>query len=121
MMRSKPITPGLHGLIDYGFAAALFAVPGLIGCNKKTVTLYRGLALEVFLYGALTRQPFSLLPLIPLKVHKVIDIANLSGLSLLTGYSGIRRNPRAVRFNLGMVALGMTAVMLTQWRKKDRS
>ena len=120
MMKRKPITPWLHGLVDYAFAAALFTVPGLIGCDKKTVTLYRGLALEVFLYGALTRQPFSLLPLIPMKVHKVIDIANLSGLSILNGYSGIRRNPRAVKFNLGMVALGMTAVLLTQWHKKDR-
>ena len=119
-MRRKPITPAVHGLVDYAFAAALFAVPGLIGCNKKTVQLYRGLALEVFFYSALTRHPLALLPMIPMKAHKLIDLANLTGLSLLTGYKGIRRNKRAVGFNLGMVALGITTVMLTQWRKKDR-
>ena len=120
-MKTKPITPATHGLIDYAFAAALFAVPGLIGCNKKTVQLYRGLALEVFLYGALTRQSLSLWPMIPMKVHKLIDVANLSGLSLLTSYKGIRNNPKAVGFNLGMVALGITTVLLTRWRKNDRN
>jgi hypothetical protein len=118
-MKMKPISPAIHGLVDYAFAAALFAVPGLIDCNKKTVQLYKGLALEVFLYGALTRQPLSLLPVMPMKVHKLIDVANLSGLSLLTAYKGIRRNTKAVGFNLGMVALGIATVLLTQWRKKD--
>lgn len=120
-MKKNPINPGLHGLVDYAFAAVLFAVPRLIGCNKKTVKLYRGLALEVFLYGAMTRQPFALLPMIPMKVHKVIDMANLSGLTLLTAYKGIRKKPEAVAFNLGMVALGITTVLLTQWRGKDRN
>jgi len=118
-MKRKPITPAIHGLVDYAFAAALFAVPGLMGCNKKTVQLYRGLALEVFMYGALTRQPLGVLPMIPMKVHKLIDVANLSGLSVLTGYKGIRKNPKAVGFNLGMVALGITTVLLTQWPKKN--
>lgn len=116
-MKMKPITPAIHGLVDYAFAAALFAVPSLVGCNRKTVQLYRGLALEVFLYGAMTRQPLALLPMISMKVHKMIDVANLSGLSLLTGYKGIRKKPTAVAFNLGMVALGITTVLLTQWSK----
>lgn len=120
-MEKKPITPALHGLVDYAFAAALYAVPDMIGCNKKTVRLYKGLALEVFLYGAMTRQPLSLVPLIPMKVHKAIDLVNLSGLTLLTSYKGIRSKPGAVAFNLGMVALGITTVLLTQWRAKDRN
>lgn len=95
-LEQPPITPAMHGLVDYLFAAALFGVPSLVGCNKKTVQLYRGLALEVFLYGAMTRQPLALLPMIPMKVHKLIDVANLSGLSLLTGYRGIRKNAKAV-------------------------
>jgi len=119
-MKNKIIPPALHGLIDYGFAAALFAVPRLIGCNERTVRLYRGLALEVCLYGAMTRQPLALLPIIPMKVHKGIDMANLSDLTLLTIYKGIRKKPKAVAFNLGMVALGITTVLLTQWQRKDR-
>ncbi|KQR65316.1 hypothetical protein [Pedobacter sp. Leaf176] len=117
-MNKKPITPAIHGLVDYAFAATLYTVPALIGCNKKTVVLFRGLAIEVFLYGAITRQPLALLPLIPMRVHKLIDVANLSGMALLTGYKGIRKKPKAVGFNLGMVALGITSVLLTQWRKK---
>jgi hypothetical protein len=118
-MKRKPISPAIHGLVDYGFALALATVPGLIGCNKKTVALYRGIALEVFLYGAATKHPLALIPMIPMKVHKIIDIANLSSLTLFTGYKGVRRNPRAKAFNMGMVALGLTSVLLTQWRRKD--
>ncbi|MEJ2880997.1 hypothetical protein [Pedobacter sp. GR22-6] len=118
-MKLKPITPAAHGLVDYAFAIALFAVPRLIGCNKKTVQLYRGLALEIFLYSALSRHPVAIFPRIPMKLHKVVDIANLSGLSLLTAYPGIRRKPRAISFNLSMVVAGLATVMLTQWTKKD--
>lgn len=120
-MENKPITPVLHGLVDYAFAAALFGVPTKLGCNKKTVWLYRGLALEVFLYGAMTRQPLSLLPLISMKAHRMIDLANLSGLSLLTAYKGIRSKPKAVAFNLTMVALGITTVLLTRWKDTDHN
>jgi len=119
-MKKKPITPAVHGLIDYAYAIALYVAPGLIGCNKKTVSLFRGLAIEVFLYGAITRQPVALFPLIPMRVHKLIDVANLSGMAVLTGYQGVRKNRKALVFNLGMVALGITSVLLTQWRKKDR-
>lgn len=117
----KPITPKMHGLIDYAFAAALFTVPAWIGCNAKTVKLYRGIAVEVLLYGAMTRHSLAPVPVIPMKVHKVVDIVNLSALSLLTGYKGIRKNPKATGFNLGMVASGIAAVLLTQWKKRDRT
>jgi hypothetical protein len=118
-MKKEPITPALHGLVDYTFAAALYVVPAMIGCDKKTIQLYRVLAAEVVLYGAITRQPLALLPLVPMKAHLVIDVMNLSGLTLLAAYKGIRRKPGAVAFNLGMVALGITTVLLTQWRNKD--
>ncbi|WP_256003504.1 hypothetical protein [Pedobacter deserti] len=116
-MNSRPISKTAHGLIDYAFAAALFSVPKAIGCKPKTVNLYRGIAAEVFLYGAMSKHKLAPLPLIPMKVHKVIDIVNLSMLSLLTSYKGIRKNPKAVCFNLTMVAMGITAVLLTRWKK----
>jgi hypothetical protein len=119
-MKLKPITPAMHGLVDYAYATALLTVPGLIGCDRKTVRLYQGIAVEVFLYGALTKHRYALMPRIPMKAHRIIDVANLSTLSLLTAYKRIRRNPKAVAFNLGMVALGVTTVLLTQWYKRDR-
>lgn len=119
-MNRKPIMPAIHGLVDYMFAAALFTVPPLIGCSRKTVWMYHGIAAGTFLYGAITRQPLSLRPVIPMKAHRVIDVVNLSGLSLFTTYKGVRRNKKAIGFNLGMVALGAATVLLTQWRKHDQ-
>ena len=34
-MRTKPITPFMHGIIDYGFVVSLLLIPSLIGLNKK--------------------------------------------------------------------------------------
>ncbi len=117
-MNSKPISKTTHGLIDYVFAAALFSVPKLIGCNPKTVKLYRGIALEVVLYSALSKDKLAPLPLVPMKVHKVIDIVNLGTLGLLSTYKGIRKRPKAIAFNLGMLAMGVTTVLLTRWKGK---
>ena len=109
----------MHGMVDYTFAAALFTVPRMLGCKPKTVWLYRGIAVEVFLYGALSKHPLAPVRLIPMNAHKLIDVVNLSGLTLLSGYKGIRKNSKAVAFNLGMVVMGITTVLLTQWRKQD--
>lgn len=117
-MKNKPITPAMHGLTDYIFALALLTVPWLLGCNKKTVQLYRLIAAEVFFYGTLTKQPLGLLPIIPMKAHRAIDLVNLAGLSLFTGFKGIRKNTKAKIFNVGMVGLGLSAVLLTRWRKR---
>lgn len=106
----------MHGLVDYAFALALLTVPKIIGCNRKTVGMYREIATEVILYTAFTKQPVALFPLIPMKIHKNIDIANLSILGLLTMYKGIRRSSKSIAFNCGMVAMGATTVLLTQWK-----
>jgi hypothetical protein len=114
-MTPKPITPGLHGLIDYSFAAALINVPKLLGCDKQTVFLYRVIGAQVFLYSAVTRQPLGIIPLISMKTHQKVDVGNLLGLALFTAYKGVRHNHKALIFNLGMVALGLTSVLLTHW------
>ena len=116
-MSNKPITPAIHGAIDYFFGITLLTVPPLIGCSKKAIRYYRILGAEVILYGAITKQPLSAWPLIPMKTHRSIDVANLAELALLTCSKEIRRNSNASIFTWLMVAAGATAVLLTKWEK----
>lgn len=118
---TKPISPKIHGLIDYAFALALLVVPELIASKKKTRFLYKIIAGEVFLYGALSNHPYAIKPLIPFGVHKKIDLVNLSGLAMLSAYRGIHRHKPTLLFHVGMTALGVTTVLLTNWNSKSKS
>jgi len=119
-MKSKPITAGLHNLTDYAFGITLMTVPNLIGANADAIKIYRILAIEIFLYSAFTKQPYAIKPLIPMHVHRKIDIGNLTMLGLLHFYREINRDKRTSLFNIGMIALGMTTVLLTDWTRGKR-
>ena len=117
-MKYKPITPAMHGLGDYAFAIALLTVPALLNANKKTVQLYRLIALEVLLYGTLSKHRFAIKPLIPLHIHRNIDIGNVVGMALLNSYSKIRNNKQVFSFNLTMLGTALVNVCFTDWKRK---
>lgn len=116
-MKSKPISPLLHGLIDYGFTAAQLALPPLLGLNKKAVNLYRLLGANLCTYNALTAHGAAAKPLLSFKTHKNIDCANVAGLALLTLYKGIRKDKKALLFHAAFVALAVANVLLTDWKE----
>jgi hypothetical protein len=117
-MRRKPISPEVHSLIDYAFGIALMTVPALLTADKKTVLLYCAMAMQILLYGGLTKQPYTLKPIIPLASHRKIDIGNLAGLSLLTGLPGIHKRKGLLGFHIGMTALGLLNVVFTNWKNR---
>jgi hypothetical protein len=116
---TRPITPRLHGLIDYGFVAVQALIPSLLGVNNKAVKLYQATAVNLFLYNALTDHPVSAKPLISYKTHGKIDVASVAGLALLTFYSGIRRDKKALSFHIALVSLAVINVFLTDWDAKQ--
>jgi len=116
-MKKKPISPGMHGLIDYAFGLALMTVPSLLSADRKTKFYYNLMGTQTLLYGSLTKQPYALAPLIPLPIHKKIDIGNLVGLAMFTGCSGILKRRSMLTFHLGMTALGLVNVLITNWKK----
>jgi len=115
----KPISKGTHGLIDYGFALSLAAIPMLTGADRKTTNLYRMLAGQVFLYSALTKQPYAIKPLLSFLMHRKIDVVNLCGLALFSAYKGVAKRKPTLAAHLGLIALGVTTVLLTDWKNKN--
>ena len=118
LIAKKPISPANHGLLDYAFGLALLSVPALLGAEKKTVRLYGLIALEVFLYGALTKHKFAIKHLIPLKTHFGIDVINLATMALLSKKDDVKNHKNTLRFNLAMLGIGLTNVLLTDWKDK---
>ncbi len=114
-MRPKPISPKLHGLIDYALVGSLLTLPTLLGFNKTVKKIYAAEALGLLTYVALTDQPVALKPLIPFPIHGKIDPFNVAQFALQTGLKAFRKQPKALIFNLGFTAIAGLTVLLTDW------
>lgn len=112
----RPISPRLHGVLDYGSVAFMLAAPGLLGLRGPARTLsysFAGLYLGVSVF---TRMPLGLVKAIPFPVHGRIELASapaLLALPWLTGAFGTRRE-RA--YFLGLLATVLSAYSLTDWQ-----
>ncbi|QPH40836.1 hypothetical protein [Pedobacter endophyticus] len=117
-MKTKPMSPSAHGIADYAFGLASLTVPALLGANKNTTRLYQAIGVEVLLYGALTDYRFALKRLLPLHMHRNIDVLNLAGIALLSACEQIKSDKRIFRFNLALLSVGLVSVLLTDWSNK---
>ena len=118
-MKRKPISPLMHGIIDYVFSFALLSAPSLIMLNKKAQRLYTINAFGVILYSAFTKYPPSVKQIIPLRLHKKIDCASLALIAFETCCKEIRKDKRAITFSAVMVTAGIVAVLLTDWQHNN--
>jgi len=116
----KPISPKMHGIIDYAFTSAQIIVPSVLGVNKKADRLFKLLGSNLMIYNSLTNHGTSVKPVIPFKTHMYIDNYNLLGLFLLTAYKPIRKDRKALGFHLGFLALATLNVLLTDTSSADK-
>lgn len=114
-MNAKPISPKLHGLIDYALVGSLLTLPSLLGFNKTVKKIYSAEALGLLVYIALTDQPAAVKPLIPFPIHGKIDPFNVTQFALQTGLKAFRKERKALIFNLGFTAIAGLTVLLTDW------
>jgi hypothetical protein len=116
-MNRKPISPLLHGIIDYAFSLSLISVPSIIKLNKKARLLYAINGISILSYSLFTKYPVAVKQLIPLNFHKKLDADTLALLLVEIFYNKIRRDKRAVLFHTSMLAAGIITVLLTDWDK----
>jgi hypothetical protein len=120
-MNKKPISPKMHGVIDYAFATGLLVLPSLLGLNKKAKNLYKVMAAEMFLYSSLTDYPAGIASLIPYETHRKIDVANIAGMAADTLYKPIRKQKRAMLFHVIATTAALTTFLLTDWKDESES
>lgn len=114
-MNKKPISPTLHGAMDYALASVLLLAPSVLGLSKKTVKTYRALGINLLTYNALTDFPAGIKPWMSLQTHKKIDYGNLATFAMMTMRNGIRNDKKALAFHAGVSAIAVANLLLTDW------
>ncbi len=114
-MASKPISPAMHGLIDYGFGLANTAGPALLGLTGSARMVPAIAALAQGSLNALTDQRYAVSRAIPFSVHGQAETFGVPALAIATVASGALKQPKArLFFGALFLALG-TVYALTDW------
>jgi hypothetical protein len=112
---NKPISPRLHGVLDYATSAATAAAPRLFDFPKPAARLAEALAGGYGSLSAVTDYPLSLKRLVPFKAHGAAEAAVGLALPLLPRALGFARHRAARNFFLGLTALTFVVAALTDW------
>jgi hypothetical protein len=118
IMIPKLLSPKQHGYMDYGFAAALLAVPSLIGMNATASNIYTALGCNVLAINGTTDHGLPLQPMLSLEAHRKIDLANIALLYGLFTVAPIIKDKKALRFHSALTALATLNVLLTDYKQK---
>lgn len=81
----KPISPIIHGIIDYATVGLFLAAPSLLGFGGTAALLSYLLAGVHLLMTVLSNMPLGLLKLVPMRLHALVELIvgpSLIGLAL---------------------------------------
>lgn len=112
----KPITPRMHGVLDYATSAAVAAAPPLFGMPKPATRLFESLAAGYTGLSSVTNYPMSVKRVVPFKAHGAAELAIAAALPAMPWVLGFAHH-RAAR-NLCFALTGITLVVaaLTDWK-----
>jgi hypothetical protein len=111
----KPITPTIHGILDYALSGVQMLAPGMLGFNKKVVRTYLDLGSGFLGVNALTNTPVGIRRVISMKDHQKSDAAFLTTLTLLTFTKVIEKDQRALAFHFLVLGLSFANYFLTDY------
>ena len=114
----KPISPNLHGLLDYATMAAVFLAPRLLRMPRRARRTARRLAVGYTAMSALTEYPLSLRPTLPWRTHGQVDKLLGAALPLAPFLLGFGRDRAARNFFLGLAAVTVAVTLLTEWDRE---
>ncbi|MDB5021008.1 MAG: hypothetical protein JWQ28_2135 [Pedobacter sp.] len=111
----KPITPTIHGILDYALAGVQMLAPGMLGLNKKVVKSYLDLGSGILGVNALSNTPVGLKRVISMRDHQKSDAAFLTTLTLLTFTKFIEKDQKALGFHFVVLGLSFANYFLTDY------
>ena len=111
----KPVTPALHGIIDYVFSGILLYGPYVAGLNDKATKSYNAIGASFLVGNAFTDTPVGIQPVLSFKDHQKTDAVFLAGLSLLTVANFIRKDKKAFSFHVAFLTTAIAHYILTDY------
>ena len=115
----KPISPRVHGIIDYGTSLAVAAAPQVFDFPPAARHLARGLATGYTGLSAVTDYPLAAKRMVPFKAHGAAELAIAAALPVLPWALGFADNKAARNLFLGLTALTLVVSALTDWEAED--
>ncbi len=115
LFNRQPITPGLHGLIDYGFGLVSVTIPALLGLTGSARVIPVLWAVGQGTLNAFTDQPYAVKRIIPFSTHGRAETIGLPTLFAVTAASGALKHPRARVFFASLFAALLTNYVLTDY------
>ena len=115
----KPISPRIHGIIDYTPSLAVAAAPEALDFPPAAKKLARSLAGGYTSLSAVTDYPLAAKRLVPFKAHGVAELAIAAALPVLPWALGFADNKSARNFFFGLTALTLVVSALTDWDADD--
>jgi hypothetical protein len=111
----KPITPTIHGVLDYATSAAVLAAPRLFDFPPAARRLADGLAAGYTGLSAVTNYPLSAKRLVPFKAHGAAEAAIGLALPAMPWVLGFSNHRAARNLFLGLTAITFVVAALTDW------
>lgn len=115
----KPISPRMHGVIDYVTVATTATMPRLLRFPKQAEQLAYVLAGGYGGLSSVTDYPLSVKRAVPFKMHGAAEAAVGMALPFMPWALGFARHRRARNFFLGLTALTAVVAALTDWSAED--
>ena len=111
----RPISPTIHGVIDYATTAAVVAAPRLMRFPKQARIACDALAGSYTGLSAMTDYPLSVRRTIPFKAHGATEAVLGLALPALPWALGFAKHKAARNFFFGLTALTFVVAALTDW------
>jgi hypothetical protein len=115
----KPISPRLHGVLDYTTVATLAAAPRMMNFPERATRAADTLAGSYGGLSAFTDYPLAVRRKIPFKAHGAAELASGLALPLLPWLLGFSEHKAARNFFLGLTALTFVVAALTDWDAEE--
>lgn len=117
----KPITPTVHGVLDYSTVLLTAAAPSLFGFSPRAAKTCYALAGGYLALSAVTDYPVAARRLVPFPAHGVAEGALGAALPLLPKLLGFSHDRAAGNFLLGLTAVTAVVAALTDWTANERA
>jgi hypothetical protein len=111
----KPISPKMHGVIDYATSAAVAVAPRLLDFPRPARRLFQSLAAGYTGLSAVTDYPMSVRRAVPFKAHGATEALIGLALPMMPWVLGFERNRAARNLCYGLTALTFVVAALTDW------
>lgn len=117
----KPITPSLHGILDYGTVLVTAAAPSLFGFSERAANTCYALAGGYLALSAVTDYPLAARRLVPFPAHGAAEGVLGAALPFLPRLLGFPHDRAARNFLLGLTAVTAVVASLTDWTADGRT